>query len=316
MIHFSALGVDWITESPFSQNYDGKYHNQVLVGGHSEPENMPGFANGYQAAAKYLGVKMNADGGFATADLTDSYSYRWLTQPAQNWPDDIKAMGWEMDPSEYIQKMFAGTARYKMRPWWSSYTYCNYIPTCRAPFNPMQYVFRTSGIVRGKHPYGLVVDDLKKDAQPHLYQWTAMLNGGVWRADVPGLGPNQIALAFGEPDPKAKADPAAPKPALAPQQGQPLLLVCSIGGGEAKVETLEGPADRNGKPQFYDRLTIAVRDAEAHFRVALIPFRMGEQLPINLEWRDQKDNAEFTIGADHRTHFVITRDGKMLTGGL
>ncbi|MGA2500329.1 MAG: hypothetical protein ABSH20_21515, partial [Tepidisphaeraceae bacterium] len=40
MFHFSALGVDWFTESPFSQNYDGKYHNQVLVDGKSEAENM------------------------------------------------------------------------------------------------------------------------------------------------------------------------------------------------------------------------------------------------------------------------------------
>ncbi|MCY3018530.1 MAG: hypothetical protein NTW87_05805 [Planctomycetota bacterium] len=316
MIHFSALGVDWITESPFSQNYDGKYHNQVLVDGHSEPENMPGFANGYQAAAKYLGAKTTDDGGFATADLTDSYSYRWLTQPAQNWPDDIKAMGWEMDTSEYIQRMFAGTARSKMRPWWSSYTYCNYIPTCRAPFNPMQYVFRSAGIVRGKHSYGLVVDDLKKDAQPHLYQWAAMLNGGVWKADVPGLVASQIVLAFREPDPKAREHPAKPRPAIVPQPGQPLLLVCSIGGGEAEVETAEGPADRNNKPQFYDRLTIDLRAAEAHFRIALVPFRMGEEIQGALEWRDQKDKAEFTVGADNRTRISISRDGRVLIRGL
>ena len=100
-------------------------------------------------------------------------------------------MGWEMDPSPDIQNMFAGTARYKMRPWWANYNYSNYIATSRAPFNPMQYVFRTVGLVRGPHPYGVVVDDLKKDDAPHLYQWAAMLNGGVWKAQVDGLAPGQ-----------------------------------------------------------------------------------------------------------------------------
>jgi hypothetical protein len=180
----------------------------------------------------------------------------------------------------------------------------------------MQYVFRSAGIVRGKHPYGLVVDDLKKDAQPHLYQWTAMLNGGVWKADVPGLVASQIVLAFREPDPKAKENPAKPRPAIVPQPGQPLLLVCSIGGGEAKVETAEGPADRNNKPQFYDRLTIDLRAAEAHFRIALVPFRMGEEIQGAFEWRDQKDKAEFTVGADNRTRISISREGRVLIRGL
>ena len=80
----------------------------------------------------------------------------------------------------------------------------NYIATSRAPFNPMQYVFRTTGLVRGEHAYGFVVDDLKKDDQPHLYQWVAMLNGGVRKANIPGLGDNQIALAYRDGDPDSE----------------------------------------------------------------------------------------------------------------
>ena len=37
--------------------------------------------------------------------------------------------------------------------------------------NPVQYAYRTAGLVRGKHPYVLIVDDLRKDDGKHLYQW-------------------------------------------------------------------------------------------------------------------------------------------------
>ena len=71
-------------------------------------------------------------------------------------------MPWELDPSPELRRIWAGTARYKLRPWWANYTYSNYIPTTRAPFNPMEYVFRSVGLARGAHPFGFVVDDLKK----------------------------------------------------------------------------------------------------------------------------------------------------------
>jgi len=308
MIHFSALGVDWFAESSFSQCYDGAYHNLVLVNGLSQPTNLPGFANAYQAAATYLGATTAAGGGFAAADLTASYSYRWLTQPAQSWPDSTRALGWEMDPSEEVRRLFAGTARMKLRFWWPSYTYCNFIPTCRAPFNPMRHVFRTVGLVRGPHPYGLVLDDLRKDDQPRLYQWTAMLNANVRRATLPGTRPGERVLQH--------APDAAP---ARPDAGAPLLLVRCLGAVDAlEVETLDGPPDRKGQAQPYARLTTSVRGDEARFRLALLPFRMGEPLPQardgTLAWPGQTDRLAFTVGPDGRTRCTVTHDGKRIAG--
>ena len=322
MFHFSALGVDWFTESQFNQNYDGKYHNQVLVDGVSEPVNMPGTANGYQAAATYLGATLNVGASAASADLTNSYTYRWLTQPAQVWSEEGNKMGWEMDPSPYIKDMFAGTARYKMRPWWANYTYVNYIATSRAKFNPMQYVYRTVGLVRGEHPYGIVVDDAKKDDQSHLYQWTAMLNGGVWQADVAGLAKGQTVLAIRKWDPKAPAN----RPLIKPEAGESLLLVCPVGleSGDAslpliQVSTEEGPADRNDKPTAYDRIAINHRSTDAAYRVLLVPFRYGEPLPqiaydpakgvASIQNGQQVDQIAFKIEADHRTRLSVSRNG-------
>jgi len=156
MIHFSALGVDWFTESPFPQVYDGNYHNLVLVDGKSEAGSLSNMnlTIGYQAAGKYLGSKTSNNFSTASADLTNSYSYRWQTQPPQVWSDELKSLPWELDPSDKNLKMFAGTARYKMRPWWATYNFSNYIATSRAPFNPMQYVYRSVALIRGTHNYG------------------------------------------------------------------------------------------------------------------------------------------------------------------
>jgi hypothetical protein len=328
MFHFSALGVDWFTQSPFDQEFSGKYFNLVQVDGHSEPDSLPGGTTGYNAAAKYLGAVINPSAAAGTADMTYSYSYRWLTQPQQNWPESVKAMDWEMDPTPRILKIFAGTARYKLREWWSNYNYSNYIATSRAAFNPMQYVYRTAGLVRGTHPYGFIMDDLKKDDAEHLYQWAGMLNGGVWKANVPNLPANEAALAYREGDPSTAS--SAEKPAIDPQPGEPLLLVCALGLKESgdsslpliKIETAPGSRDKKGAAQYYDRMLINRRASSVAFKTLLLPVKSGEPLPevtfddasqtATIKWSDQTDTMTFTPGPDNRTRMKVTRGGTQL----
>ena len=326
MFHFSALGVNWITESPFNQVYAGKYHNQVLVDDVSEPDGSGGLGTGYQAAATYIGDATTADGGFATGDLTNSYTYRWQTQPGQDWGPKLAGLSWELDPSAQNLRTFAGTSRFKMRPWWATYTYSNYMATSRSKFNPMEYVYRSVGLVRGNHPYGVVIDDLKKDAQSHLYQWTAMLNGGVWQAEYRGLAVNQIVLGYGRYDDKS----TTAKPLISPSKGDPLLLVCSVNDKQEtalnlpliQVSTEEGPVIQNKavtKATYYDRLAINTQSVKANYHVLLIPFRFGEELPTvttvgyitTVSWKDgQKDTLNFKTDVSNRTKVVVVRDGK------
>ncbi len=328
MFHFSALGVDWFTQSPFHQAFDGKYFNLVQVDGQSEPTSVPSAGIlGYNGAADYLGAGIAPDASIGSADLTYAYSWRWLTQPPRIWNDELNAMGWELEPSARIQKIFAGTSHCKMRPWWPTYNYSNYIPTCRAPFNPMEHVFRGAGIVRGQHPYGFVVDDLKKDDAVRLYQWAGMLNGGVWQADVKGLPENAIALAFGGQDPDPKL--SAPKPAQVPKPGDPLLLVYALGMRESgdpalpliRVETVEGQIDKKGGAQHFDRMVINRRDKAVNFRVLLLPVRSGDPLPevaaqpdgsAKVRWGTQHDELVFATIPGKPTGIKILRDGKAI----
>lgn len=327
MFHFSALGVDWITESPFTQAYSGNFHNLVMVDGLSQPGGLdggvPGVSNGYNAAGTYLGATAGESASLAAADLTYAYSWRWNTQPPPIWTPEWAALDWEMDPSPAIERIFAGTARAKWRPWWPNYNFSNFIATSRAPFNPMQHVFRTVGLVRGSHPWGFVIDDVKKDDAHHLYQWSAMLNGGVWQAEVSHLRDNTIALATTGRDVDPK-DPSAPH-TIRPESDEPLLLVHAVGAvaGEnlplLEVKRIPGPPAKNGDRQFLNQLVVNHRGTEARFRILLLPLRAGQPLPgitfdrakgaAAVSWPGQHDRLEFASGADGRTRVRFLREG-------
>jgi hypothetical protein len=327
MVHVSALGVDWLTQSRFNQSYDGNLYSLVTVDGHSEPENIPGVVNGYNGAATYLGATSAPLMASGSADLTYAYSWRWMTQPPQVWTPELITLGWEVEPAANIQRIFAGTARDKLRPWWAEYLFTNYIPTLRAPFNPMQRVFRTTAVVRGTHPYAVVVDDVKKDDQARRYEWVSPVSGGVWKAAVPGLAANQVALAYREPGPKE--EPGLDRPALEPKPGDPLLLVTAVGlptdptaQPSAGVVITPGPADKQGRAQSYERLVIGATAAEIRFTIVLTPVRAGAPLPqvtwdgaahtAGVAWPDQADHLVLSTTANQRSQLRVERNGTIL----
>lgn len=342
MFHFSGEGVDWFTQTAHHQNFDGRYFNLVQVDGHSEAEPAPQGGTAYNAAAKWLGSSSGESGALATADLTEAYSWRWMTQPQGLWTEAVQGLGWTFEPTERIHEIFAGTARNKMRPWWSTYTTSNYIATSRAPFNPMEYVFRTTGLSRGTHPYGFVIDDLRKDGAEHLYQWCGMLSGGVWEATLLGAPKGSLVLGYDHAKDAsnigmtmmAPSESKTHQTALSPSKGDPLLLVLPITPDVSadsslpliKVETAQGPLDKKGVPQPYDRLVISTRGKEGHFKVLLIPFRMGEPIPsvsfdaktsrANVAWPDQNDTLSFDQGTSGKTGVTITRSGKQVVAPL
>ncbi len=292
MFHFSALGIDWITESAFPENYSGNYHNLVQVDGLSQAQPIPGVINGYNAAATWLGSTSTPTLSTAAADLTYAYSWRWNTQPPAVWSAETRALGWEMDPSPGIARIFAGTARYKLRPWWGNYAQSNFIATSRAPFNPMERVLRRVALARGPRPVAFVMDDVKKDDTVRHYQWTAMLGGGVVRAELPGLPARAIALAHAGPDHDfTKSDIA---PARVPSAGEPLLLVYSLedynpapaaaaSAPGFAIQRVSAVRNRAGNLGYSDQLSLSRHAAGTVFRIALVPHRAGDPLPSEKE---------------------------------
>ena len=87
-----------------------------------------------------------------------------------------------------------------------------------------------------------------------------------------------------------------------------------------QVARIEGPKDKKGKAQYFDRLVINQRATAAKFRVLLIPFHAGEMLPdisateknAAVVWNGQRDEIKFVPDDTQRTHVAVVRDGKQI----
>jgi hypothetical protein len=352
MFHFASDGVNWITESSFQKCYDGRFHNQVLIDGISEP-------NTIQGRADWLGSSVNDSTAFASAELTQSYSYVWKTQfiyyDTDEWGPRPDQFDWSLSKDPVALKAFKGTQRYKMRPWWPTGIFANWTPVLQRPYNLVEYVYRSVGMVRGKHPYGVVIDDLKKDEETHLYQWSAMPGAGVWAADGYSELPLNMLVLTKQGEERFHA--GARK--FRARTGDPMLLVCLLGGhGEPavfesgpskaskfaldphaaqaevdappvtspiRIETLgDGPHWQNSSQVqfFYDRIAGGCNSTEAHFKTLLIPFKQGDALPqvafdadtqvATITWADQVDQLSFDASTKSTTAVKVVRDGVCL----
>lgn len=326
MFHFSGLGVNWFTESPFQKEYDSRFHNLVLIDGIAESDQTP-------AKGDYLGASFLPDGAVGTADLTYSYNWKWCTQ-VKNWGEGFATLTKDQPYKDFIYELetrpevfdiFRGTTKYKMRPWWATSNQANFIPTLRAPWNPVEYVFRSTGLVRGIHSYGIVVDDVKKDGNDHLYQWTAMLGRGVWKSNQDLGYKNAIVLGF---DSSIQGNdflkPVAEKPEpISPEQGRPMLLIyLANASGDEKINVeikKDGPL-KNEIPESYCRLSVENQGNQANYKIILIPYLSGDKLPhiseenglVNIQWENQKDIINFMKSADNRTRFSVSRQNQVI----
>ena len=330
MFYFSGLGVNWITESPSPKAYSGRYHNEIIIDGKAESE-------GPAAGGDYIGANIQPMGAFSSENMTYSYTYQWCTQVGMKWGEGFSTIdssvakdGWELETRPDNFKYFVGTTHYKMRYWWPSYNYSNYVPTLRALWNPVEYVYRSAGLIKGNHPYSIIVDDAKKDANQHLYQWTAMTAKGVWKADVKNIPKGAVVLGYDEKLVK-QWDKGTDVSPLSPSKGDPLLLVYSVAKpneeNNVAMEYVKEAGKENGisfsnfvqSIGSYNRLSINRNTVTANFKVLLIPFRFGEELPAistvanktTITWKDgQQDVLDFAVDATNRTKVVVTRDGK------
>jgi hypothetical protein len=332
MFYFSGLGVNWFTEGPDPKTYAGKYHNQVLIDGKAEAETPT-------AKGLYLGANILDGGSFGTVDQTYSYTYQWCTQ-VMNWGEGFSKIdslvakkGWELEPDAEIMKYYQGTFHYKMRPWWATYNMSNFMPTVRALWNPMQYVYRSTGLIKGNHPYALIVDDAKKDEQVHLYQWTAMLAKGVWKANYNNLPKGATVLAYNKDLEKEWAKPKTTQP-IEPKKGDALLLVYNLSPDASNLSAIaetvhEVAADTTGLhatnfsnwiKDGFNRVSIANKAMQANYRVLLLPFNFGEALPAityqnntaTISWADgQTDTITFST-QQNRTITTVYRNGETI----
>jgi hypothetical protein len=262
----SALARPWAVHQAFRDTQNSTDFSLIHIDGKAEP---------YKATSvKFLWHDERSDAAGGAADLKYAYDWQWtppwpskddtFPAPWEHEMSDPRTLGWPDDPDWLPHKIWGeeGIGHIGSYMW-------------RRPFNPVQKAFRTAALVRGSQPYVLIVDDIKKDDQPHVYDWYMQLAPDVIASQIAG---RDVILA----DPKDDRR----------------LLVRAIGadgftGAKVEAYTFQSVTPTSGMKKG-NRLVISATSVEPRFKILIVPFRKGEPLPA----------TELTADA---THLLVHR---------
>ena len=330
----AALGRAWACDG--YRDTEGKYHNVVTIDGRGQgyfasPGRWIAAEDGPQATTAIVDAKYNWDWQWTKSMFTESKAslegrgQAWGVEPALRQQARIPLDRWEIDPTPSVlayYQGFADRAHGDPRMWddedgWQ----------IRAPWYPVQKAFRTVTLARGKHPYVLVVDDIRKDDAEHLYEWRMNAGPEVAAVTIDGadivLGDSTTARAPGE-----RKYAFQGKTDLAPAKGDRLLLVRTLDIGQPDMPTLQPVPmvatveykKTDDMHQFSGRsmglgtqVVIGSRSVEPKFVVLLYPYRQGEEVPktawndgktrLTVTWKDQADTYDVSVTAEGRRVF-------------
>ena len=328
--YLAALGKMWAVEAGPKAAYSPD-HNTVLIDGkgHSDVGAAP--------MVRYLDTVQKDPVTLAAADLKNAYDFGWCCPQHFSWfePD---FPNWKISPETDpdVVAYFKGTQHYKMRLWGDNILKQNWGPTMRIEGNPVQYAFRSAGIVNGKHPYALVLDDIAKDGNTHQYDWLMQVPPGI-RMIPANIGKDNAPVAAILTRLPAPPDWNRMEPTETLPKGEPGLLVCVLDKNDTKndlmlakgitntvgsnnyplrVEQLASPEATGGSP-LKTRVVITKQAIDPQFRVLLIPVQGGDPMPTvsydsdtgtaTIIWPGQKDVLHFQTAPDHRTHLDFQR---------
>jgi len=339
-----AHGKNWSRDG--FRSVESRYHNVVLIDGKGQGMWAP--------PANWMKLQEDEDSVFGICDTKYAYDWAWpkgiiasdLADPKfklDRFSSYIpvvdfyqKNYDWEYETHPNVVKHFDGFVHPNALMWdedgW----------TVRIPHNPVQRAFRTAGLVKGEHPYVLVIDDIQKDGEVRLYEWILMLDMDTVALDITekyGVeGFHSHPLKFGYEQQYTDillGDAATSRNGnrFRPNKGDPLLLVRVLHKAEPglvpgydsrpniRVETFEKKdalATPGGRSFGLDRrLVVASRAVAPDFRILLYPHRHGDPLPatdfssdgtsLTVQWDNQKDMYQLKKDIAGRTHIKRER---------
>ena len=289
--HFalSALGRTWAEHGWFNLFERSDCNSLVHI---------DGKAQGWKApSVRFVSHQITEIATTGVADLKYAYDWQW-TPP---WPkiDDPRfppADGWEPERSGPHE---LGWPRDYTPDWLPDQLYGSETGygspkngLKRRPYNPVQRACRTTAAVRGKHPYVVIADDIRKDDQQRTYSWVMQL-------------PNDLSLE------SANGRDFVVREA----EGDRRLLVRVVqadatdGKVSGKVESYIAHVHPKSKVETRgNRLVIDAKTDAPNFKILLFPHRSGDQLPatrwqsegqrLTVSWNDQRDTVSFGTKSD------------------
>jgi hypothetical protein len=317
----NAFGRKWVYNNVGDKaaSFSSKDFSLVHIDGKAEGMKPP--------TVKTLKVADNDAAAGITVDLTYAYNwvwhYYWIEPTRNGFPDapwvQEKAnpydLGWPQEedwlPTQIYDQPemgFIGIWQYKKR------------------INQVDRVFRTAIMVRGENPYVLIVDDVKKDDQPHLYEWY------LQTAEDLTIATMQHQDIYLRPKDEERIGTFAPIGSermlvrtLGPWEDfpktQPMAYKRANWHTDARMEDhMYGPTGNRSRGQ-YDvkmgrRLVIPYRGTDGDFVVLLYPYRTtmaptssdrDERVELGKAWHDNPAGAPMpqTTWNEDRTQLTV-----------
>lgn len=341
---FAALGRRWAIDRPWGLAAKSSDHNLVHIDGLAQAEATVGrgkapnarliahgdLGRGQAPSAPQIEPHDDVEQegpaalSFAVMNLKNAYDWLWShswEKPGEGREPETRTfeeLGWIWKRPGQPGKLHGCDDRNAPQ---YNFMGCN---LWRAPNNPVEYCWRTGVLVRGSHPYAIIVDDVKKDGQRRCYDWYMQV-------------PDDVEFLPQADGGVLLAEKAEKQTHGRPNVGSRRLLLVPLGVGRSKVR-LEEYAASVSRGQAYKarRLVISRRGAEGRFRVLLYPFRttvepagrtsredwqrypLGAAVPVVsaadadgfvLGLDGRKDEWTFQLGKDGRSHMRLERGG-------
>ena len=265
----------------------------------------PNEGNKLRQPAKLVSWITGSTFSNATGDATYAYSWEWnwsqlpagtenpllgKTDPGkQPWTKVTETLNtFRVNQST---ESFYNTPFYEFAAWGSPAGYRETM--VKRPYNTMEKVYRTMNMIRGKHPFLLIVDDVKKDAASHNYKWVMQLQSDIKSESITdnGNGTYDVVLK----------DTTSNKRMLVRMLNQSDYV---SGIPVAKVDTFT-IYTADGKKYVGNRLLCQSNSISPDFKVLVFPFINGEAEPVtywnadksklNVVWNDQTTSLAFAV---------------------
>ena len=320
-IMLAGQGQSWVRCNP-KEEYGPSGYCTVLIEGAGQNDTTPG---------RVVDFVEEPEATFMVGDAKYCWDWGWITternkQGQRCTRQDVLTNnlmvpgGWELvensfDDFSYIK---GGRSSYfkqplKFTPHWMAVDGAMQ-PFIRQVNTPVLKAFRTVGLVRGKHPYVLVVDDVQRNLLPTRYDWNLTLSQDVVQVQgkLPGGMDGDIVLAD-----KASVDQNG-----AIKTGEPALMIrflqCDGQQTPLQVKTVKSSA----REAEINILTISTRAISPAFKVLMHSFRVGDPLPqttwnkgksaLSVAFPDQNDSVAFASAPSGKTDVLVSRNGRTI----
>jgi hypothetical protein len=281
--------------------------NMILIDGEGPPrwQPVPGIV---------VGQWETAEAGAACFDATDGYNWRKTEKLFDRWHPMLyhERESWLIGAGFQITRDFEQPFMPTIKRYQEGFSHANWgnwHGESRGnerfvQWNRVERVMRTMHLARGKRPYVLCIDDVKKDDRVHRYEWLMRLGGGVEL-----VSQKRADLIFKYADPKLK-----PRDDYDPRKARLLVRVLYR---TTRNQELEPYLTK----EWY-RLVIPSSGVEPEFRILLYPHWDGDPLPdtqwspdrklLHVNFPDQEDTYRFAKAENGRTIYTMARGGRQV----